>query len=786
MLYLFMMMLLSGSLHARSTLLEFRDKDSGEPLKKVSIILLHDKKKQKLGTSDTDGRYKLEFQKKFAPNKVMIWKKDYKKEYFSYEELMKQKTPLYLQEKKAPDEVTGLQVEKREGKFWLSWKAPADKDVDYYTVYTRVGLEPYKKWKDDLKKPETQILTPEEAKDYYYQVKAIDKNKNRNKGSELHYYQPVPQIQPKSLGQVRGKIPGLKGYPCKVLLYPVSLGDSLNVDASPLQSQCGPQGSFFLDKVPAGIYTVKVWEDINGNGAWDGNWLGNTPEPRAIAYKQEVQAAKTLDLELKLEQRFTGVPRIIYDAQPAYVDLYNAAWNMARAKITPGQTENGFVPAYMDEGFNNHIYQWDTCFMMFFGIYGGDEFPAMNSLDNFYLKQRPNGYICRVQNEDTGGDYDPSLSDPSVNPPLYAWIEWTYYRITGDNSRLLWAMTHLDKYYKWLQNNTRREAGHYFTSNLGSGMDNSPREGQAYGWIDMTSQMALFAYYMQAMASECGVADAMRFYSLEYKDLYKLVNTTLWDSDQNMYFDIKKNGKLHKKKTIASFWPLLARIVPMDRIKGLVTHLEDPAEFKTPHVFPTLAKDEPEYDKKGYYWRGGVWAPTTFMTIKGLEYNGLEQLAYQASLNHIDNMWKVYEQFVPDKARLPYKEGNIPFPSHLDGTKQIWELYSPELTEAGTRWDNNFYCRPEFVGWSGVGPIVLMMENVLGIIPDALSGTITWTIRSEQRHGVQGLLYKGHSVDLIMKGIKEGVPQLEVRSDVDFKLKYIYKGRESVIIVKAD
>ncbi len=771
---------------AKEMVLIFQDKDTLQGLDKVSVILMKDGKRDKLGSSDGSGKVSITYDKKATGNKVMFFRKGYKKECMAYEDIMKQKEPLLLQEKMPPLEVKNLRVLQEDGKTWLVWDASASPDTDYYQIYYREGLNPYQRLKDKYTSTRLEIVPLEEARDYYFQVKAQDKNKNKNKGTELHYYHQSDYPMLPQTASVSGTVSGLEGQNGLVIFYPVNLGDTLQVDAAPRKIKCDASGGFQIKDLPEGRYTVKAFADMNGNGAWDGNWLKALPEPRAILYDIRVSKKTPLKLNLKLEKKFTGMPKVIYDESPGYIDLYQAAWQMARAKITPGHTENGFVTAYMDEGFNNHIYQWDTCFMMFFGIYGGDDFPAMNSLDNFYLKQRPNGYICRVQNEDTGKDYDPSLNDPSVNPPLYAWLEWTYLRVTGDDSRLLWALTHLDRYYHWLKNNVRREGGWYFTSNLGSGMDNSPREGQAWGWVDMTAQMALFADRMAALARQAGIPSAKAYYEKEYQDLSSLINTTMWDEDKQIYFDVKKNSSLHRKKTIASFWPMLARIVSADRLKGLVSHLENPAEFKTLHVFPTLARDEAEYDPKGYYWRGGVWAPTTFMVIKGLEANGLYDLARRSALNHVHNMWKIYQNCVPDKNKLPYKESNIPFPAHLDGTKQIWELYSPEKEEPGTRWDNQFYGRPEFVGWSGVGPIVLFIENILGIVPDALSKKIVWRVNSGKKHGIQGLGFLGGRVDLVMEGIKDGQPSFTIHSSRDFELEVWYLNKKRVIPVTAD
>lgn len=762
---------------SRTLMVQVLDKDTGQGLEKVSIIMLQGRERQKLAVTDAQGKARISFKPAGRGQSFLLFRKGYRNISLSSEDILKNKGPYIMTEKTPPLEVKKLRLTQQNGRAWLEWDASESPDTLSYQVYYRQGLHAYQKIADNLTETRLEVSPPAGRTDHYYQVRAQDHNQNRNKGTELHHYESEPRLAVTAWGRVSGRIKGLQGNSGVVFLHPLNLGDSLQVDAAPLRILCQSDGSFSLDQVPAGTYILEAFADSNRNGAWDGNWLGQTAEPRTLLPARKVPADGSLYLEAVVRPVPAGVPHVIYDEQPGYVELYQAAWDMARAKITPGQTRNGFVHAYMDEGFNNHIYQWDTCFMMFFGIYGGADFPAMNSLDNFYLKQRDNGYICRVQNEDTGRDYEPSLQDPSVNPPLYAWVEWSYYRITGDASRMLWALTHLDRYYRWLQNNVRREGGWYFTSNLGSGMDNSPREGQAWGWVDMTAQMGLFAYYMAEMSRVAGIPSARSFYQAEYQALGRLVNTTMWDENQQIYLDVKKNHSLHKKKTIASFWPLLAGLVPAERLPGLLAHLQDPREFWTPHVFPTLSRDEVEYDAKGYYWRGGVWAPTTFMAIKGLEYNGFQDLAYQASRNHLDNMWQVFSSFVPDRKKLPYRESNIPFPAHLDGTRQIWELYSPELPEPGTRWDNQFYGRPEFVGWSGVGPIVLLIENVLGIRLDAPAASILWTLRSEKRQGVRGLWFGGARIDLMMLGIKDGRPVIETAGDRPFTLTVLFQNK---------
>jgi hypothetical protein len=131
---------------------------------------------------------------------------------------------------------------------------------------------------------------------------------------------------------------------------------------------------------------------------------------------------------------------------------------MAWQKIQHGTAENGFAKSYMDEGFNELIYQWDSCFMTAFAVYAREVFPVMASLDNFYDKQREDGYIQRVYWEKDGSLVNaPTSDEPMVNPPLFAWMEWRYYQITGDSSRIRRVLPVLTSYDEWLTHNCRSD-----------------------------------------------------------------------------------------------------------------------------------------------------------------------------------------------------------------------------------------------------------------------------------------------------------------------------------------
>ncbi|GAB4340817.1 MAG: trehalase family glycosidase [Calditrichia bacterium] len=468
--------------------------------------------------------------------------------------------------------------------------------------------------------------------------------------------------------------------------------------------------------------------------------------------------------------RLSELPQPYLAEHGEWVDLYWKAWELLEGKIHHGTAANGLAESYLDEGFNELIYQWDSCFMAMFAMYGGGAFPAMATLDNFYRKQRADGWICRVYWEKDGQPaHLPTLDEPMINPPLFAWVEWKYFLLTGDKSRFPEVLNHLDAYYQWIERNCAGKGaakGLYYTTLLGSGMDNSPREAAARGgWVDLSSQMALFAKYLMWMAREAGQNQLAAEYQQKYENLRRLINSKLWDPASGFYYDLTPKGELVKVKTLAGLWPLVAEVASLPQARRLADHLNNPAEFWRPHVFPTLAADEPLYDRAGYYWRGGVWAPTNYMVIKGLKMYPLRELAAMAAMNHLKNLSLVYRHFVSDTSRIA--------PAERDGDyRTIWECYSPEHPRPATRWDNRYYSRQDFVGWSGLGPVAMLLEDVIGLQPSAPRGMLEWTLRLTEAHGVRNYRFGNIVADLLCtkNELPAGSAELEIKSNQPFTL----------------
>jgi len=451
------------------------------------------------------------------------------------------------------------------------------------------------------------------------------------------------------------------------------------------------------------------------------------------------------------------IPVPILDSNPGWLDMYWKCWELAMNKAKKPYPDSPFVSNYIDEAFNDNIFQWDTNFMLLFWNYLYYLFPAIQSHDNFYCRQHENGYICREIQEKNGQDFyydgkDNTTLTHTINPPLFPWIEYEYYKISGDDSRFKLIIPVLEKYGEWLDSNRIKPGtrhGLYWQTGLGSGMDNTPRSGS--GWICMSAQMAMFYRYLgKICAHENQTEKATRFYA-KSSDIARKINQWMWNRQDGLYYDVDDDGNQVKVKTAASFWPLLAEICSPQQAHRLVQNLKDAHTFWRTIPFPTLSADHPDYHPEGHYWLGGVWAPTNYMIIKGLQKYGFQEFAAEASEKYLHGMYQVFKK-----------------------TGTVWENYAPENFEPGD------IAKKDFVGWTGLGPISLLIENVLGIQLDALNNTIHWHLHRTDRHGMQQLRFQDAVVSLIAaKRASEAAPvKITVESNKILTVELYHRGRK--------
>ncbi|MDO8586232.1 MAG: trehalase family glycosidase [Armatimonadota bacterium] len=443
------------------------------------------------------------------------------------------------------------------------------------------------------------------------------------------------------------------------------------------------------------------------------------------------------------------LPRPIWDGHEDLIDMYWYAWKTLFAVwlFAPPSEDHMAVSniiGLQTWGEWGSTMVWDTAFILQFARYGDAAYPFITGLDNCYARQHENGFICR---ESDRTNHEVFVIYPA-NPPLLAWAEWRYYEATGDKDRIRKVFLPLVKQYEWYMLYQRRNSGLYWTDAFQEA-DDSPRNPLAHSTVSTTSIQAMSASILAKMAVICGRRDLEEWFQGDFKKLKKMVNASFWDSENKLYNDLGADDKpitVTEKGGVCKhahmFWPMLAGITTPSRAACLASHLSDPNSFNRASGTATLSADSNGYNRDtGSYWRGAVWPPTQYMVIKGLETCGNEGLASYLANKYVTASLEAFKV-----------KGDI-----------------TEFLEPDRHVSNG--CG-QFVGWGGIAPIALFIEDILGIRVDAPSNTITWRIRKLERHGIESLHLGDKTVSLICDArSSEAQPcDITVRTDGDVRL----------------
>ena len=120
----------------------------------------------------------------------------------------------------------------------------------------------------------------------------------------------------------------------------------------------------------------------------------------------------------------------------------------------------------------------------------------------------------------------------------------------------------------------------------------------------------------------------------------------------------------------------------------------------------SLSRSDKDFSENGRYWRGSMWLPTAYATLKGLSQYGFHEETQTLSQKILSRMLKTYQEYEPHT---------------------IWECYSPSECKPAMHEDGKTVVRPDFCGWSALGPISIYIEYVLGFHTiNAFENIVEW------------------------------------------------------------
>lgn len=462
-----------------------------------------------------------------------------------------------------------------------------------------------------------------------------------------------------------------------------------------------------------------------------------------------------------------SLPRPVWAGRDDVQACWDTTWELARAHWHPAS--GGLRAPAIDAAFSgSDLFLWDSAFLTLFSRYGRAAFDTTRTLDNFYAAQQSDGFICRTLSSgsmERWERFDPSSTGPNV----LAWMEWELYRSTADVERLRAVWPPLLGYHKWLRKHRTWPDGGYWSTGWGCGMDDLPRlpagthpsfEHGHQTWVDTCLQAVLSCSTLLRIAAVVGADDddAVSELQDEQRSLTGLLDGRMWDESLGTYVDLRRDGRRSDVDTIAAYWALLAGIGRGPRQQRMIAALENSGRYGRRNPVPSLSAASPAYRSDGGYWRGAVWSPTTYMVLCGLLKAGASGVAARLARRHLEQVLQVFAE-----------------------TGTLWENYSPDVAAPGPE------ARPDFVGWTGLSPVSVLLEHVIGIRPGTDAGSLVWDVRLTEEHGVERYsLASGGSVDLrcAARGSASEPPRLTVVTDVPLAIEVRAAGRSTSLLLE--
>jgi hypothetical protein len=209
-------------------------------------------------------------------------------------------------------------------------------------------------------------------------------------------------------------------------------------------------------------------------------------------------------------------------------------------------------------------------------------------------------------------------------PPVFSWSAWRIHEAGAGTEFLQEVYPGLQRLYDyWWEINAVEPVG-LFTGGF-LGMDNLPR-GAGQAQADASGWMAFFAHYLGKIAEALGDTASATRYAADIATIAAAVNANLWDEGAGFYFDLATGGdSFIPTKSYSGLIPLVAGIVPADRLERVLAALRDPQQLLSAFgVRSVSAKSviyQPGYAKErgvNSNWRGPVWVPINYLLVEAL------------------------------------------------------------------------------------------------------------------------------------------------------------------------
>ncbi len=290
------------------------------------------------------------------------------------------------------------------------------------------------------------------------------------------------------------------------------------------------------------------------------------------------------------------------------------------------------------------VWSWDHCFNAL-GVLSADPELAWNQFMLSFDVQCASGKLADVV---TPGGIQFALT----KPPIHGWcLRVLMEREIVDKDRLKSIYEPLSLWTRWWleHRDDDRDGVCQYNHGCESGWDNSTTfdGGVPVDSPDLNAYLILQMDVLGDAASRLGKrTEAGLWKEGSHKMLNRLIERC-WKKKQ---FISPRTGsqRYESSDSLINFMPLvLGELLRSEYFEPLVEGLQEEGRFLTTYGLATESLKSPCYESNGY-WRGPIWAPSTFLIVDGLRRRGKLALAQKLSesfCNMVNGKEGIYENY---------------------------------------------------------------------------------------------------------------------------------------------
>jgi len=189
-----------------------------------------------------------------------------------------------------------------------------------------------------------------------------------------------------------------------------------------------------------------------------------------------------------------------------------------------------------------------------------------------------------------------------------------------------------------------------------SGLDDNPLwdDGMPVVSPDLNTYLYIQMKALTQIAKELDLETEAANWEERSEFLLQKMIRELWNENTGLFHALR-NGRPVKVTTPFNLYPLWTGQLPEKIINRLLEHLQNPEEFWSEVMLPTVARNDPNHEPETM-WRGPVWANINYFFIEALTIIGLHDIAQKLrdiTLNILMNANGIYEYYHAQTGQPP-------------------------------------------------------------------------------------------------------------------------------------